>query len=100
MKPYPLASRLSVSQITPFCIVDFVHAKGVPNLYPLLEHVCSIGVGGRQLRGPLGLLILFFDSLAFLTHKAPLIDHPTSLPDLFQVVVKEDGGFQNCSPIR
>ena len=31
-----------MSQITPFCIVDFVHAKGVPNLYPLLEHVCRI----------------------------------------------------------
>jgi hypothetical protein len=83
-----------------FVDVDLVHAEGVPNLYPLLEHVCRIRVGGRQLRDPLGLLILFFDSLAFLTHKAPLIDHPTSLPDPLQVVVQEDGGFQDCGPIR
>ena len=83
-----------------FVDVDLVHAEGVPNLYPLLEHVGSGGVGGRQFRGPLGLLILFFDSLAFLTHKAPVIDHPTSLPDLFHIVVKEDGGFQNCGPAR
>jgi hypothetical protein len=83
-----------------FVDVDLVHAEGVPNLYPLLEHVCGVGVGGGQLRDPLGLLVLFFDVLAFLTHKASLTDHPTSPPDCFQIVVEEYCGFQNYGPAR
>ena len=72
----------------------------MPNLHPLLEHIWGVGVGGGQLCYSLGLLVLLFDVLAFLTHKASLADHSTAPPYRFQTVVEEHCCFQNCDPTR